>query len=44
VTSADARQLLIELAEAEEDHQDLLVANTKEQKKSGALSREGFSG
>ncbi|MBV9129722.1 MAG: hypothetical protein JO298_04955 [Verrucomicrobia bacterium] len=44
LTSEDARQLLIELAEAEEDHQDLLVANTKEQKKSRALPREGFSG
>jgi rubrerythrin len=44
VASADARQLLIDLAEAEEDHQDVLVANVKEQKKSGALSREGFSG
>jgi rubrerythrin len=43
VTSANARQLLSELAEAEEDHQDLLVAKTKEQKNSGALSREGFS-
>jgi erythrin-vacuolar iron transport family protein len=43
VASPDARQLLIDLAEAEEDHQDVLVANTKDQKKSGALSREGFS-
>jgi len=38
VASADARQLLIELAEAEEDHQDVLVANTKQQRKSGTAA------
>jgi rubrerythrin len=40
VTSADIRQLLQELADAEEDHQDLLVDKAREKKKTGALSAE----
>ncbi len=43
VTSADIRQLLDNLAAAEEDHQDLLVDKTKEKKKTGALSAEQYS-
>jgi rubrerythrin len=43
VTSAEARELLGDLAAAEEDHQDLLVDKTKEKKKTGALSKEGYS-
>jgi rubrerythrin len=34
VTSVGIRKLLSELADAEEDHQDTLVALTKEHKKS----------
>ena len=40
VKSAEIRKLLGELADAEEDHQDLLVEKWKEKKKSGALSKE----
>jgi erythrin-vacuolar iron transport family protein len=40
VTSSDIRQLLEELAGAEEDHQDLLVDKAREKKKKGALSAE----
>ncbi len=40
VKSAETRKLLSELAEAEEDHQDILVEKWKEKKKSGALSKE----
>jgi rubrerythrin len=40
VTSADIRELLSDLAVAEEDHQDLLVDKTREKKKTGALSAE----
>ena len=40
VSSADIRQLLQELADAEEDHQDLLVDKAREKKKTGALSAE----
>jgi erythrin-vacuolar iron transport family protein len=43
VTSADIRQLLDDLAAAEEDHQDLLVDKTKEKKKTGAFSAEQYS-
>jgi erythrin-vacuolar iron transport family protein len=38
VKSAEIRKLLGELADAEEDHQDLLVEKWKEKKKSAALS------
>ena len=40
VTSVDIRELLSDLAVAEEDHQDLLVDKTREKKKTGALSAE----
>lgn len=40
VKSAEIRKLLGELADAEEDHQDLLVEKWKEKKKSGAVSKE----
>src|SRR6516162_6856931 len=40
VTSADIRELLSDLAVAEEDHQDLLVDKTREKKKTGALAPE----
>jgi len=40
VTSADIRELLSDLAVAEEDHQDLLVDKAREKKKTGALSAE----
>jgi rubrerythrin len=40
VKSAEIRKLLGELADAEEDHQDLLVEKWKEKKKSGATSAE----
>jgi erythrin-vacuolar iron transport family protein len=42
VTSADMRELLGDLAAAEEDHQDLLVDKTREKKKTGALSAEQY--
>ena len=38
VTSADIQKLLIELADAEEDHQDALVELTKKEKKKSARS------
>jgi erythrin-vacuolar iron transport family protein len=40
VKSAEIRKLLGELADAEEDHQDLLVEKWKEKKKSGATAGE----
>ena len=40
VESPEIRKLLGELADAEEDHQDVLVEKWKEKKKSGALSKE----
>ena len=40
VKSAEIRKLLGELADAEEDHQDVLVEKWKEKKKSGALPKE----
>jgi erythrin-vacuolar iron transport family protein len=40
VTSTDIRQVLEELAGAEEDHQDLLVEQARERKKRRALSAE----
>jgi rubrerythrin len=40
VESVEVRTLLGELADAEEDHQDVLVEKWKEKKKSGALSKE----
>jgi rubrerythrin len=40
VVSEQARKLLNELADAEEDHQDLLVEKTREKKKSGEFSKE----
>jgi erythrin-vacuolar iron transport family protein len=44
VKSAEIRKLLGELADAEEDHQDVLVEKWKEKKKSAALSEKGDSG
>ncbi len=43
VKSAEIRKLLGELADAEEDHQDLLVEKWKEKKKSGVLAKEPAS-
>jgi erythrin-vacuolar iron transport family protein len=43
VKSAEIRELLGELADAEEDHQDLLVEKWKEKKKSGAIAGEQTS-
>jgi hypothetical protein len=40
VTSPDIRELLEDLAATEEDHQGLLVEQTREKKKTGALSAE----
>jgi erythrin-vacuolar iron transport family protein len=44
VKSAEIRKLLTELAEAEEDHQDVLVEKWKEKKKAAAPSKEASSG
>jgi rubrerythrin len=41
VKSAEIRNLLGELADAEEDHQDLLVKKWKEKKKSGGVAAGG---
>jgi rubrerythrin len=41
VKSAEIRNLLGELADAEEDHQDALVEKWKEKKKSAVLSEKG---
>ncbi|HZC34628.1 MAG TPA: ferritin family protein [Chthoniobacterales bacterium] len=41
VKSAEIRKLLGELADAEEDHQDVLVEKWKEKKKSAVLSEKG---
>jgi rubrerythrin len=43
VKSAEIRKLLGELADAEEDHQDLLVQKWKEKKKSGVPPEEQAS-
>jgi erythrin-vacuolar iron transport family protein len=43
VKSAEIRKLLGELADAEEDHQDLLVEKWKEKKKSGAPAKDPAS-
>jgi rubrerythrin len=43
VKSAEIRKLLGELADAEEDHQDLLAEKWKEKKKSGVLAKEPAS-
>jgi erythrin-vacuolar iron transport family protein len=40
VKSPEVRVLLQELAQAEEDHQDVLVEEVKKKKKSGALAKE----
>jgi erythrin-vacuolar iron transport family protein len=40
VKSPEVRLLLQELAQAEEDHQDVLVEEVKKKKKSGALAKE----
>jgi rubrerythrin len=40
VKSAEIRKLLGELADAEEDHQDLLVEKWREKKKSGTTAGE----
>ena len=40
VKSAEIRKLLGELADAEEDHQDVLVEKWKEKKKSGVFPKK----